>query len=109
MLRGAAATSAASLIFFVGLFTWALGDVPWGDIAEGSLKPVVVLETADGKPLLRQGPIQGPFAARKDFPSQLIDAVLATEDRRFYAHPGIDLRGISRALYRNFGASEVIQ
>ncbi|ART80952.1 penicillin-binding protein 1A [Oceanisphaera avium] len=32
-----------------------------------------------------------------DMPSQLIDAVLATEDARFYEHPGIDIIGISRA------------
>lgn len=30
-------------------------------------------------------------------PQSLIDAVLATEDRRFYQHPGVDLRGLLRA------------
>lgn len=30
-------------------------------------------------------------------PKQLIQAVLATEDSRFYSHPGIDMRGIVRA------------
>lgn len=32
-----------------------------------------------------------------DVPPQLINAVLATEDRRFYQHPGVDLRGLLRA------------
>ncbi|MFI4954699.1 MAG: penicillin-binding protein 1A [Gammaproteobacteria bacterium] len=32
-----------------------------------------------------------------DVPPQLINAVLATEDRRFYQHPGVDIRGLLRA------------
>ena len=109
LLQSVAAAGAASLMFFVGLFAWALGDVPWEEIADGTLKPVVALETYDGKPLLRQGPIQGPYATREDFPRHLIDAVLTAEDRRFYDHLGIDLRGIFRAVYRNVEAGEVVQ
>ncbi|MDB6096106.1 MAG: penicillin-binding protein [Francisellaceae bacterium] len=33
----------------------------------------------------------------KDVPFQLIQAILATEDRRFYEHQGVDFRGIARA------------
>ena len=109
LLQSVAAAGAASLMFFVGLFAWALGDVPWEEIADGTLKPVVALETYDGKPLLRQGPIQGPYATREDFPRHLIDAVLTAEDRRFYDHLGIDLWGIFRAVYRNVEAGEVVQ
>lgn len=104
-----AATAGACLVFIVILFSWALSDVPWEEIAEGSLKPVVLLETVDGKPLVRQGPIQGPFAAREKFPRHLIDAVLTSEDRRFYDHSGIDLKGILRASFRNVRAGEVVQ
>ena len=107
--RSAIAVGVVSLTFFIGIFIWALSDVPWNEIAEGTLKPVVVLETANGKPLVRQGPIQGPYAKKQDFPPHLIEAVLIAEDRRFYEHPGIDLLGIARALYRNLGAGEVVQ
>ncbi len=34
-------------------------------------------------------------------PQHLIDALIATEDRGFYEHHGISLRGIARALYSN--------
>ena len=34
-------------------------------------------------------------------PAVLIDAVIATEDRRFYEHKGVDARGIGRALVNN--------
>jgi len=33
-------------------------------------------------------------------PRQLIDALIVTEDRKFYSHWGIDPRGIARALYK---------
>ncbi|MBB4571311.1 1A family penicillin-binding protein [Rhizobium leucaenae] len=88
---------------------WALKDVPWGEIRDGTLKPVVVLETADGAPLVRQGPYQGPYAQYDQFPPHLIDAVLSIEDRRFMDHFGVDPRGIARALLRNFEAGSVVE
>ena len=43
------------------------------------------------------------------FPDHLIKAVLATEDRRFYEHFGIDLAGTMRALVTNAKAGGVVQ
>lgn len=44
----------------------------------------------------------------KDVPQNLKDAVIAIEDRRFYQHHGIDLRGVLRAVVSNLegGAEE---
>jgi penicillin-binding protein 1A len=44
-----------------------------------------------------------------EFPDQLIKAVLATEDRRFYEHFGVDLMGTFRALATNARAGGVVQ
>ena len=51
-----------------------------------------------------------------EIPPHLIDALLATEDSRFYEHDGIDLMGIARAVVTNFlqgrkaqGASTITQ
>lgn len=88
---------------------WALKDVPWSEIRDGTLKPVVVLETADGAPLVRQGPYQGPYARYDQFPTHLIAAVLSIEDRRFMDHFGVDPRGIGRALLRNLEAGSVVE
>ena len=44
-----------------------------------------------------------------EFPDHLIKAVLATEDRRFYEHFGIDLPGTARALVANARAGGVVQ
>ncbi len=45
----------------------------------------------------------------EEFPDHLIKAVLATEDRRFYEHFGIDFAGTLRALTANAKAGGVVQ
>src|SRR6516225_9087986 len=47
--------------------------------------------------------------ALADFPDHLIKAVLATEDRRFYEHFGIDFAGTLRAIITNARAGSVVQ
>ncbi|ALF60498.1 penicillin-binding protein 1B [Psychrobacter urativorans] len=38
----------------------------------------------------------------EDVPQPLIDALIATEDRGFYEHKGVSVRGIGRAVLNNF-------
>ncbi|AMD85768.1 penicillin-binding protein 1A [Capnocytophaga haemolytica] len=48
----------------------------------------------------------------KDLPKPLVDALIATEDERFYQHSGIDVRGTMRALFflgTKGGASTISQ
>ena len=45
----------------------------------------------------------------EDFPDHLVKATLATEDRRFYEHFGIDFPGTFRALLANTRAGGVVQ
>lgn len=40
---------------------------------------------------------------------KLREAVIATEDNRFYLHKGIDIRGIARALYQDIKAGQKLQ
>jgi penicillin-binding protein 1A len=44
-----------------------------------------------------------------EFPDHLIKATLATEDRRFYDHFGIDIPGLFRAMTANARAGGVVQ
>ena len=41
------------------------------------------------------------FIDIKNVPKNLIAAVLAIEDRRFYQHGGVDIRGVFRAVFNN--------
>ena len=42
-------------------------------------------------------------------PSYLIAALIATEDRKFYTHSGLDLKGIARALIKDILAGEFVE
>src|SRR5690606_13437410 len=45
----------------------------------------------------------------EEIPDHMIKATLATEDRRFYEHFGVDIVGTLRALVENLRANEVVQ
>jgi penicillin-binding protein 1B len=45
----------------------------------------------------------------EEFPSLLIDAVLAVEDQRFFEHPGVDVRRIIGAFLANLRAARIVQ
>lgn len=44
-----------------------------------------------------------------DVPRSLVDAILATEDARFYQHWGIDVRALARALWTDLKQGEWVQ
>lgn len=44
-----------------------------------------------------------PQLSFKDIPPVLVQAITSIEDRRFFNHPGLDIFGIARALFRNAG------
>jgi penicillin-binding protein 1B len=43
----------------------------------------------------------------KDLPASLIAAIVVIEDREFFTHSGVSIRGILRALFRNYEAGEI--
>jgi penicillin-binding protein 1B len=45
----------------------------------------------------------------KELPKSLVDAIVAAEDRSFFDHSGISLRGIMRAFFRNAEAGEITE
>jgi penicillin-binding protein 1A len=47
--------------------------------------------------------------ALHDISPNLRDAVVATEDHRFYEHPGVDPLGVVRAVWQNVRSAEVTQ
>jgi penicillin-binding protein 1B len=47
--------------------------------------------------------------AYEDVPPLLVDALIAVEDRNFYKHFGIDLKGILRAIWTNISTGDLRQ
>src|ERR1700761_8042881 len=62
-----------------------------------------------GNPIGSRGIKHNDSIPLEDFPDSLIKATLATEDRRFYEHFGIDVAGTFRALVTNAQAGGVRQ
>ncbi|HSP26494.1 MAG TPA: PBP1A family penicillin-binding protein [Saliniramus sp.] len=62
-----------------------------------------------GQEVGRRGIRHDDSVSLDDFPDDLIKAALATEDRRFFSHWGIDPVGTTRALVVNSRASGVVQ
>ncbi len=63
----------------------------------------------NGKEIGRRGIRQDAAEELDALPDHFIKAVLATEDRRFFEHFGIDFFGLSRALAENVRANSVVQ
>lgn len=69
----------------------------------------ITLLDANGEVLAQRGPLYGDRVDAGELPSHLINAFLATEDRRFYDHDGVDERAMARALFANWRAGHVTQ
>ena len=62
-----------------------------------------------GNEIGQRGIIQRDSVPVDELPDHVIKAVLATEDRRFFEHFGIDFIGLARALSENVRANSVVQ
>ncbi len=71
--------------------------------------PGITLLAVDGAVLGTAGPVHAEPVMLDELPLALPRAVLATEDRRFYLHGGVDWLGVARAATRNLLAGRVVQ
>lgn len=78
--------------------------------AAGVLKqpPNLTILAANGEFIAERGMRRG-YVTYDRLPKHLVQAVLATEDRRFFYHVGFDPVGLIRAMIVNWRAGEVVQ
>lgn len=62
-----------------------------------------------GKEIGRRGIVLNDSVPLEEIPDSLVKAALATEDRRFFSHFGIDFVGTFRAMVENARAGGVVQ
>jgi penicillin-binding protein 1A len=86
-------------LMFLGWLAYDLPDV--SRLNEIRKQPSVTLLADDGEVIATYGDLYGATVQLKDLPRFLPQAVLATEDRRFYGHFGLDPIGLARAAYIN--------
>lgn len=69
----------------------------------------VTFQDRNGKEIGRRGIFTNDAVPLEEIPDVMIRATLATEDRRFFEHYGIDVLGTLRALVENLRANDVVQ
>lgn len=94
----------------VGVFLTLIHDLPEIRSLE-SFKPSAVTRIYSSDKVL----LAELFAERRDpvplsvIPKHLKDAIVATEDRNFYRHSGVDIKGIFRAVIKDIWAREFVE
>ncbi|MDP6816190.1 MAG: transglycosylase domain-containing protein, partial [Alphaproteobacteria bacterium] len=98
------------VILAMGVVVWYAYDLP--DVSKLSVierKPSLTLLDHRGRTIARFGDIYGEAVQVAELPPHLMQAVVATEDRRFHSHFGIDPIGLARAMVVNLRAGRIVQ
>ena len=103
-----ATMAAGGLVLMLALALPAFREVTDDDWLKNSEFAVTFLDRY-GNEIGNRGIKHNDSIPLSDFPDALIKATLATEDRRFYEHFGIDIPGTMRALLTNAQAGGVRQ
>ncbi|MSP46944.1 MAG: PBP1A family penicillin-binding protein [Xanthobacteraceae bacterium] len=103
-----ATMAAGGLVLMLALALPAFREVTDDDWLKNSEFAVTFLDRY-GNEIGNRGIKHNDSILLSDFPDALIKATLATEDRRFYEHFGIDIPGTMRALLTNAQAGGVRQ
>lgn len=98
------------MLFLGGAILWFAKDLP--DITKGATfekRTLFVIQDRNGETLARYGESKGENLSVSNLPDHLVQAVIATEDRRFYDHHGVDPFGIARAMATNVIKGRYVQ
>ncbi len=109
-----------SLVFVIwgglalaGTIVWYAWNLPsvdaLGPSTDKGRRPGVTILASNGSLVAGYGDLYGARLTVNELPPQLVQAVVAIEDRRFFEHPGVDFRGILRAAVANLRAGGVVQ
>ncbi|WP_420820539.1 penicillin-binding protein 1A [Saliniradius amylolyticus] len=81
-----------------GLYQYIKPDLPSVEVLkEVRLQTPMKIYTQDGQLISQFGVKRRIPVTLEQMPQEMIQAILATEDSRFYDHPGIDIIGVFRA------------
>lgn len=100
--------------FFVGALVsyiyWLFSDLPDVKSLEG-YRPLEasIVYSSDGQVLTEFFYERRKFVPHYEIPDIVKKAFIAAEDIRFYKHPGIDILGIIRALYKDIKAGSIVE
>jgi penicillin-binding protein 1A len=97
-------------IILGGILFWYASELP--NITKSMVferRPTVFIKASNGEIVDRYGDLKGKIVDVNDLPIHITQAILATEDRRFYDHFGMDIKGIGRAFVVNIMRGGFVQ
>ncbi len=110
LIKGAFYLGFLGLFSVGGIFLWYAQDIPpLSEMKLATRRPSVIFLTRDHKEIAAKGDVVGEPVNAKNVPKNLINALIATEDRNFYDHIGIDFVGLTRAMLANLKAGRIVQ
>ena len=95
---------------FAGLMAYYALSLPGPDkLKVPQRAPSILILDRHGGELARRGAYRGNALRIEEMPPYLLQAVISTEDRRFYSHFGVDPLGLARAVFANLFAGRIVQ
>ena len=92
---------AGTLVLVAGVMIILPDLPPTSKVRNIRLKEPLRIYTIDGRLMGEFGDERRITVSIKDTPDQLIEAILAAEDDRFFKHHGVDFSGVIRAIIAN--------
>lgn len=102
--------SIGSSIAIIEIILWSAVDslLPTSQKVINFSRPgTLTLLSSGGKIIQKLGPATQEKLSAEDIPILIKQSFISAEDRRFYQHKGVDLWGISRALFANLRQGSV--
>ena len=100
--------AAALAVVVLAVVLWYGRDLPKvGESVHPVTAPSVTFLDRAGKIMAVRGAFRGEEVSWEELPQHLIDAIIVTEDRRFFSHHGFDVRSIVRAGWSNIRSLQV--
>ncbi|MDD3190618.1 MAG: PBP1A family penicillin-binding protein [Candidatus Pacebacteria bacterium] len=109
LMRLAVISMIAGFFVAAGVFIYFSKDIPDpSKISDRSVDQSTKIYDRTGEHLLYEihGEEKRTIVSLDQVSQHLIDATVATEDKKFYEHYGIDPKGIARAIYRDIISGE---
>lgn len=92
--------AAAGLIALVVAVVVAMQSLPSFESLKSSPNGQMIrVHAADGSVIVSLGPSYGRWVPYDQIPQVMVDAMVSTEDKRYYYHPGVDPVGMVRAAW----------
>ncbi|MCC3861906.1 transglycosylase domain-containing protein [Pseudemcibacter aquimaris] len=110
LFYGVAVAVVWTTVLMVPLVIYYSYDLPdISNIDKATSSNTIMVMDRDGGTIATYGDVFGEWLEYEEIPVEQIEAIIATEDRRFFDHNGIDFRGLARAMFNNISEGRLVE